>query len=486
MNTPTIASGRLLVGVLAAASLLLATAPAPTAAAYAQDDRPGDPPAAIDWAPDDGGAAADTALVRPKNFGRAAFEVFLANAVVWSFDRYIREGGTNPVFRIGFNSWEENLVAGYNWDDNQFSTNQLSHPYHGNLYYNAARSNGFSYWESVPFTFAGSFMWEYFGEVHHPAMNDWIATSVGGVALGEITHRLATIIRDNEATGSERTWRETGGLLVDPMGGLNRIIDGDWSRQGLNPPKRYPKNYRSRLDVGLRTRGEERLWEADTTDVHLGYEFEYGDPFFGDMGEPFDTFDFSFELYFGDKSKIGDVQGSGNLAGMFLKETDRVSHILAAYHRYDYINTNALEFGGQSLTAALLSRFETDGGTEVRTELHLGSMILGGASSDYENVSGRSYDFGPGAVMRFEASLGRGGWRYFELGHDQFFLHSISGNVVDHHLSRTRLSLDVPVKYNVGLGLEYRLTLAERRYRDYPDVSRRNPESRVFLRWILN
>jgi hypothetical protein len=431
-------------------------------------------------------AAEDTELVKPKRAGRAALEVFGVNALVWSYDRFIREGGENPVFRIGFDSWRENLEAGWNWDDNNFATNQFAHPYHGSLYFNAARSNGFTYWESVPFTFAGSWMWEYLGETHHPALNDWVSTAVGGVALGEITHRLATTIRDNEATGAERNWREVGAMLVDPMGGLNRIIDGDWARRGLNDPKRFPKNYRSRMDVGLRTRGEEKLWEADTTDVYVAFDFEYGDPFFGDLGDPFDTFDFAIELYFGDKTSVADVQGSGNLAGVFLKETEAASHILGAFQHYDYVNTNALEFGGQSITAGLLSRFETSQGMELRTALQVGPVLLGGASSDHESVSGRSYDYGPGSTARFSAWFARDGWRLFEISHEQFWIHSISGNRVDHHISRSTVRAAVPLKYNIRLGLEYRLELAERDYQDYEDVSVRNPQARVFLRWILN
>ena len=461
-----------------AALTLLALSMGPVPGAQAQS-------AEVDWS-SGSAAAADTALVKPKNFGRAAVEVFGVNAIVWTFNRFIREGGENPVFRIGFNSWAENLSAGWEWDDNSFSTNQIAHPYHGNLYFNAARSNGYDYWESAPFAFAGSFMWEYFGEVHHPSMNDWVATAVGGIALGEITHRFATTVRDNEATGASRNWREVGGMLIDPVGGLNRIIDGDWGRRGLNPTDRFPDNFRSRLDIGLRTRGEDRLWEADTTDVYLAFDFEYGDPFFGDLGKPFDNFDFSIEVYFGDKTSVGDVEGTGNLAGLFLKETREASHIIGAFQHYDYVNTNALEFGGQSITGGLLSRFESESGLELRTRVELGPMLLGGASSDYESVSGRSYDYGPGPTARFAASFGKRGWEFLEISHHQFWIHSISGNKVDHHVSRTRARLSLPVKYNIGLGLEYRLDLSESDYQDFPDVSKRNPQSRVYLRWILD
>jgi hypothetical protein len=431
-------------------------------------------------------ALADSSVMRSPRFGRAVGEIFLANGVVWTYDRYIREGGENPVFRVGFNSWQDNLQTGWTWDDNSFSTNQIAHPYHGSLYYSAARSNGYSYWQSIPFAFGGSFLWEYFGETHNASMNDWIATSVGGVALGEILHRLATTVRDNRAVGSSRRWREVGAFALDPMGGLNRIIDGDWSRVYDNPEDRFPKNYKTSMDLGLRTRGEERLWEADTTDVYVKFEFDYGDPFYGDLGKPYDHFDFKLQLNFGDKTKVGRVTGSGNLAGVFVKESDKVNHIVGAYHRYEYINTNALEFGGQAVTGALMSQWKYDNGFELRSGVELGPMILAGATSDYPSVSGRTYDYGPGTAFVFDLELRRGAWTWAQLTLSHAWMHSISGNVADHHLFASILRLGVPVTHDIGLGAEFQVVNAERKYRDYEDVSLRNPQMRIFTSWGLN
>ena len=480
---------RILTGFALAAALLAAhVAAAEESSAIEAESSVLAPAQTIAWSAAATSALDDTFVVKKPNFGRAALEVFGANALVWTYNRFIREGGTNPVFRIGFNSWSENLQAGYNWDDNSFSTNQIAHPYHGNLYFNAARSNGYSFWQSAPFAFAGSFMWEYFGETHNPSYNDWIATSVGGIALGEILHRLAGTVRDNTATGSSRNWKEVGGLFLDPVGGLNRIIDGDWSRQYANSPDRFPKNYTTHMDVGLRTRGEDKVATNDTTDFYLEFGFDYGDPFFGDLGKPYDSFDFEFQLNFGDKTKMGRVQSSGNLAGMFLKESEKTDHILAAYQRYDYVNTNALEVGGQSFTAALLSRWAWDSGFELRTDVQLGPMLLGGSSSDYESISGRSYDYGPGTVARIGAELRRKGWTWLMFRTEHFWIHSISGNPADHHVVLSRLRLAVPIIHNIGAGAEYYLALADRKYSraDMPDVKKRNPQAKVFLTFGLN
>ncbi len=418
-----------------------------------------------------------------KNGLRAAAQAVGVNVLVWTYDRFIRESGENPVFRVGFDSWRENLRAGWNWDDNGFATNQFAHPYHGNLYFNAARSNGFDFWESTAFAFGGSWTWEYLFETHHPSMNDWIATSVGGAALGEILHRLAGVVRDETATGAERTWRELGGFAIDPIGGLTRIIDGDWGRQGLNPPDRLPRHFTTTLDAGLRTRGEDRLWVADTTRAYVQFAFDHGDPFAGDRDHPYDHFDFLIQLNFGDAAAIGRVEGNGYLGGFMVKETPAVSHLLGAYHRYDYVETRSLEFGGQSFTAGLTSRFATPDGLVLRTEVHAGPLLLGGASSDHASVSGRSYDYGPGFSARVAASFGRDDWHYLEMSHEQFWIHSVSGNVADHHILTTRVRAAVPLRAGFGLGAEYALMNAERTYEAYADVSARAPQTRLFATW---
>ena len=47
-------------------------------------------------------------------------------------------------------------------------------------------------------------------------MNDFINTTLGGIALGEMFHRMAWLVRDTRATGSGRMWREIGATALDP------------------------------------------------------------------------------------------------------------------------------------------------------------------------------------------------------------------------------------------------------------------------------
>jgi len=413
----------------------------------------------------------------------AATEAAGLNLLIWSYDRYIREDGQNPGFRISLDSWKENIQNGFEWDDNSFTTNQFAHPYHGSLYFNAARSNGFDYWGSLPFALGGSLMWEYLMETHHPSYNDWIATSIGGAAFGESLHRLSAMVFDNTATGSNRTWREIGGFLVNPMGGLNRIIHGDATRVQRNPADRLPGDFHSNFEVGLRTIGEDQMWESDTTRVYIRAAFAYGDPFGGDTEKPFDSFTFDLQLNFGDVSGIGHAKINGLLFAYPLSESDNSTHLLTANQHFTYINNSAYELGGQTFSAGYLSKID---GNDVAlvTKLEANGILMGATKSDYEDFTGRSYCYGPGLGFSFATSLLRNNRPFFTLGHSSNWITSVNGDSADHYITYTYGRLDLPIQNFFGLGVEYNLYHAERKYDDFPDVIQRNPEVKLYMNWM--
>ncbi len=147
----------------------------------------------------------------------AVAEALGVNALVWSFNYFIRED--NYSFQIGWRTVEANLRHGMEWDPNKFKVNFFDHPFHGSLYFNAARSNGFNFWESAPFSFAGSLMWEFFMESEYPSYNDTVMTTFGGMALGESFYRFSEHILDDRAGGLNRVWREAAALAINPVGG---------------------------------------------------------------------------------------------------------------------------------------------------------------------------------------------------------------------------------------------------------------------------
>jgi hypothetical protein len=427
--------------------------------------------------------SADTSLVTPprKRTLLALSEVVGTNLAIWSYDRYIRQGGENPGFRIGFDSWEENFLNGFEWDDNNFTTNQFAHPYHGSMYFNAARSNGYDFWTSIPFTFAGSFLWEYMFETHHPSYNDWVNTSVGGTSLGEMLWRLSDLVLDNTATGSERRWREVAGLALDPMRGFTRLVTGENSRVYPNPPGQRPGFLAAQLDTGLRTVGQEELWDSDTTRVFLDVIGRYGDPFGRDRKKPFDSFDFGLQLNFADASVLAGAQAHGLLYATDLAKKSSAHHFLGFYLNYDYIVNSAYTIGGQSLAAAVQSRFKETALGEIQTQVFLGPVLLAGVGADYESYTGRSYDYGPGARAGLGVALQRNGRPWLQITHTQVWVHILNGTDGDHHLSLTRVRFDQPITAGAGIGAQYLLYLAESKYSSFEDVHHRFPEVRVFL-----
>jgi Domain of unknown function (DUF3943) len=414
----------------------------------------------------------------------AAAEILGTNTAIWIYDRYIRSGG-GEGFKIGFQSWKQNILNGFEWDDNNFDTNQFAHPYHGSLYFNAARSNGYNFWESIPFTWAGSFTWEYFYETHHPALNDWVNTSMGGTTLGEALDRLATMVTDNTATGSGRTWKELGGMLIDPMRGFTRLVTGDFTRVYPNPKDRFPKAHTTTYVVGLRTVGDEELWNTDTTRVYMALAASYGDPFLGEYKRPFDSMDFAMQLNFDDASTLGVVSAKGILFATPLSESKTSQSLIGAYQHFDYFNNNAFVFGEQSVSGSFLYRSRATKSFEMRTALHMNVVIMGAAKSDYANVSGRDYDFGPGLGYKFNGVFYRNGYPFLSLGTYGFWIYSLNGTVGSHLISGTNARLDLPLTDGMSFGVDYFLYLSDNRYQDFPDVTHRVPELRTSIAWHL-
>src|SRR6185503_14476248 len=168
-----------------------------------------------------------------KRFGRAALLFGMGEVVPWAWDRY----GVNADYsRISFTSEKYTLnPANFTWDYDGFQTNQIGHPFHGSIFFNAFRSNGYNFWQSVPATFAGSYIWETAAETQAPSINDLINTGFGGVMLGEVTHRMSNRLLSNHAHGFKRQASEIFAFLINPSNGLNRIMDGKWGRVPDNP-----------------------------------------------------------------------------------------------------------------------------------------------------------------------------------------------------------------------------------------------------------
>lgn len=149
-----------------------------------------------------------------KNYFTASAEIVVTNLVVYNFCTLILDQSwkkINPEIM-----WK-NFTSPWLWDTSSFLRNQAAHPYFGNMYFTAARSNGLNFWQSFLMTAAGSFLWENCIEAGNNSLNDFITTTFSGAVVGEVLYRLG-----NEGARIHPLL----GALFNPVGGLNSILTG--------------------------------------------------------------------------------------------------------------------------------------------------------------------------------------------------------------------------------------------------------------------
>ena len=109
---------------------------------------------------------------------RAAIFLGIGELTPFLYDHYVAKFSYSD---ISFKSIAHNLNPdSWGFDQDIFLTNQFGHPYQGSYFFNALRTNGYSFWQSVPGSFAGSYIWETAGENDSPDINDFINTGMGG------------------------------------------------------------------------------------------------------------------------------------------------------------------------------------------------------------------------------------------------------------------------------------------------------------------
>jgi hypothetical protein len=423
-----------------------------------------------------------------KNVGLAVQEMLLANVAVNRFNAWLLN--EDWALDVDAESWSRNLELGWEWDENQFSTNMFAHPYQGSFYFNAGRANGLSYWESVPLVFVGSWTWEHFGETHRPALNDFFMTSFGGPSFGEMAYRISATIRDEQASGAERIARETLALFVNPVEGFTRLASGKWTGTRPNPPEHRRDGLFLGVNVGARDLYRASGESFDVSPTVL-VDVSYGDAFAEPYSEPFDVFSLLAQVSLGG-GVLNAVQTSGRLYQTSVPwDGRRGRHAFSVDHRFDYLSNPAYRYGAQSFKAGFISRFAMPRGFTLRTQLAGSVLALGAITSPDAPLppgvpppedDARGYDFGPGAGATASAALVRRG-AYLALYNRVVYIHSVSGTPADHVVAFTGLKGNVPLYQNLGVGFFLSGDARASRYDDRPEIDDQFLEARFFLSW---
>ena len=247
--------------------------------------------------------------------------------------------------RITPATWWANMEHGWVWDLDDFVVNQFGHPYQGSNYFNTGRGNGLNFWESAGVTAFGSATWEYFGETNKAALNDFINTTLGGIALGEMFHRTAWLVRRPETPG---LGREILATVIDPLTGLNRFLSGDASRVMSKPAEMVPSSVGGLASLGVLWQGSDTRAVESTGQPFTEMDLLYGDMASGRSRTPYDAF--FVRLRLGGGSAISTARVRGRLAGRPLGDG---RFQVTVSQNYDFDKNEAYEYGAQAFEVNL-------------------------------------------------------------------------------------------------------------------------------------
>jgi len=407
----------------------------------------------------------------PKRWDIAVLECAALHFIPWFVGHYIQDGYWT---QISVNSMDINLRHGFEWDPNMFVNNFLNHPYHGNAYFNAARTNGMNFWESVPYAFTSSLTWEMFMESEFPSASDLIMTTVAGAALGEELYRFSEQLLDDRARGWPRFWREFGGLAVNPVGGFNRLVRGDmFRRQEAVNHIRNPMN--GYIALGTRTSVQGQNVDKQKVRAAFAWNLGYGDPYSSRAyHKPYDFFTFRGWVSVGSEKAHLTLLQQGVIAGMNFKTggAGRYSHLFGLFQHYDYVNVELFNYGGISLSPGLVSSWPLGKGWALRTQVHPGLLVLGGSNNEYfTNTQGRNYNYTTG--FKGKASLVVLSPRYGELlgEYMYFWMDSVEGIEGTDSIHQLVVDYNKRLYRDLGLGLEYYLYARSGDYAEFPQAT---------------
>lgn len=383
--------------------------------------------------------------------GFSTLKMMGVNVFPFVINRYVRK---EKFAEVSWQSLHNNLrLRSWQWDADGFINNQFSHPYHGSLYFNAFRSENFSFWQAAPAAFAGSLVWEIAAEMETPAINDLANTTLGGIAWGEVTHRLANRFLQARRNNKKKKGLQLLATLVDPMKAFSNWVDPD------NAPLRYTADttpIQFFLSGGSRqynqTYNGQKMWPLGEWFTRLNLQYSNGPDA---LNIPFSQFFVMVELGTSDSALFNIAQIRGNLTGWKFSQNPRHIHYISLNLDYDYYRNTAFRYGMQSFLFGLYSRYSI---RRISLQTELGTSLIGlAAVSDNQPYDGRprDYDYGSGAGLSAGFNL---------LAFDHFgmrtnnrigWLHTLDGKAGNHRLINSTSALYFQYKKRIVLSYEW-------------------------------
>ncbi|MBO4906897.1 MAG: DUF3943 domain-containing protein [Bacteroidaceae bacterium] len=458
------------------------------------------------------------ALAPELNLWRTAGMITALNIFVNRWDDWV----LNEEFpRISLNSVAHNFRHAFVWDNDNFNTNLFAHPYHGNLYFNSARSNGLNFWQSYPCALGGSLMWEFFGEITPPAINDLMATSIGGTCIGETTFRISDLFYDDRDRGFSRFLRELGGAVVSPMKGLKRLLTGEaWQHKRdhylYHDYSRIPVSYS--ISLGSRYLADDRALFRGEHNPYLELGMEYGDAYDNEENKPYSYFRTNITMGFSSNQPfINRINLMGRIWGTPIVDTKKLEADFGIFQHFNFYNSEAVKDGtdlipyriseAASVGPGLIYRFpHLENRMNLEQRVFLSGILLGGSLSDYLYIQERDYNMGSGFSAKVQTNMDIKKAGYMNIDANYFHIFTWKGYDRSQWVGKQGFDLDytnaqgdpgntrmMAFNANFGLYLSRHLSLDIRgsyfwrhaHYRDFTDVDAKTFELRAGLTYKL-
>jgi hypothetical protein len=402
-----------------------------------------------------------------KSYGAAALEILAFQVVLNRVDHAFVKPDD---YRVTMGSVRRNLHSSWVEDRDPFAINQMGHPYQGSVYFNLARSNGLTFWESLGYAFAGSAVWEVAGETTPPSRNDQITTSFGGSFLGEALYRMASLALDRGGD-SAPLLREAGAALVSPaleynrQRGMSRRAASLWA--GATPATF------GRLQLGASAPSDSNVGPSLSTkrrEVAADFALDYGLP--GKAGytyhKPFDYFLF--------RARVSSVNGLESLAtrgllfGAPYGPGERLRGVAGLYGSYDYLSPQLFRVASTGLSVGSNAQWWLADGLALQGHASAGVGYVATGTIRATSTGQYHYGFAPQTMLSLRLICGD------RLSFDLSSLAFFNGRITSpdtggsDRVLRGEASLSYRVAGPHGFALKY---LTSRRSFSFPNVLER-------------
>ena len=432
----------------------------------------------------------DTAFNKKYSFWKPGLQVLGGDLATFLVDRFLLK--YDYSIQVGFSSWSHNFKTGWEWDTDRFGINFIGHPYSGTLNFNAARSNGYNYLQSVPFAIGGSLLWEYLGENTLPSYNDIINTPVNGAFLGEILYRISSNILDDRALGAQRFFRELAAGILNPMRGLTRLMQGKTFRQtNKEVYQKEPLNISLYGGISNLLKDPIALTETGTTNEILNLQLDYGNPFETRTRKPFDFFKLRTDFSFGVGRKIIDnITGYGILFGKtHTADSGHKAMLIGMFQYYDYWDNKTFELGAIGFGAGIVTKIPVNKlrKSNLYTSFHLALIPLAGNSTRFgpDTTQVRDYKFGGGLESKLESTINFGEWSTATIVAYNYFIKSYVGAPQNNFITIIKPRVTLHLYKNLNVGYEMAYYYNNIHSPNIPVVNLNRTEQKIFLMLYL-